>query len=125
MNTLPPKENPDGTIQIIGGSLLVPPQKQSEISVHVELDPAAMRPGKPFARFSKTFPPPKCSGFRRTVKKRILQRRSNPGAMGYLIKQTSVDNVCNAILEVQHRNPFFSPSIPKRFHKLNQKKQID
>ena len=115
MNTLPPKENPDGTIQIIGGSLLVPPQKQSEISVHVELDPAAMRPGKPFARFSKTFPPPKCSGFRRTVKKRILQRRSNPGAMGYLIKHTSVDNVCNAILEVHIGTHFSARQFPNVF----------
>ena len=39
------------------------------------------------------------------------------GAMGYLIKQTSADNVCHAIREVHKGNTFFSPSIPKRFHK--------
>ena len=44
----------------------------------------------------------------------------NSGAMGYLIKQTSVESVCNAILEVHQGNIFFSPSIPKRLHKRNQ-----
>jgi DNA-binding NarL/FixJ family response regulator len=43
------------------------------------------------------------------------------GAMGYLIKQTSSNNVCTAIREVMKGNAFFSPSIPKRLHKLNQK----
>ncbi len=46
----------------------------------------------------------------------------NSGAMGYLIKQTSSNNVCHAIREVQKGNTFFSPSIPKRLHKRNQKK---
>ena len=41
-------------------------------------------------------------------------------AMGYLIKQTSVESVCNVILEVRQGNIFFSPSIPKRLHKRNQ-----
>ena len=36
------------------------------------------------------------------------------GAMGYLIKHTSADNVCQAIREVHKGNTFFSPSIPKR-----------
>jgi len=49
----------------------------------------------------------------------------NSGAIGYLIKQTSVDTVCKAIREVHKGNTFFSPSIPKRLHKRNQKKQID
>jgi DNA-binding NarL/FixJ family response regulator len=49
----------------------------------------------------------------------------NSGAIGYLIKQTSVDTVCQAIREVHKGNTFFSPSIPKRLHKRNQKKQID
>jgi DNA-binding NarL/FixJ family response regulator len=49
----------------------------------------------------------------------------NSGAMGYLIKQTSSNNVCHAIREVQKGNTFFSPSIPKRLHKRNQKKKID
>jgi DNA-binding NarL/FixJ family response regulator len=47
------------------------------------------------------------------------------GAMGYLIKQTSADCVCHAIREVQKGNTFFSPSIPKRLHKRNRKKQMD
>jgi DNA-binding NarL/FixJ family response regulator len=41
------------------------------------------------------------------------------GAKGYLIKQTSADDVCNAIREVHKGNTFFSPSIPKRLHKAN------
>ena len=45
----------------------------------------------------------------------------NSGAMGYLIKQTSGDNVCTAIREVSKGNTFFSPSIPKRLHKRNRK----
>jgi DNA-binding NarL/FixJ family response regulator len=44
----------------------------------------------------------------------------NSGAMGYLIKQTSADNVCHAIREVHKGNTFFSPTIPKRLHKGNQ-----
>jgi DNA-binding NarL/FixJ family response regulator len=43
----------------------------------------------------------------------------NSGAMGYLIKQTSTDNVCTAIREVHKGNTFFSPSIPSRLHKRN------
>ena len=45
----------------------------------------------------------------------------NSGAMGYLIKQTSADCVCEAIREVQKGNTFFSPSIPSRLHKRNRK----
>ena len=41
------------------------------------------------------------------------------GAKGYLIKQTSADDVCTAIREVHKGNTFFSPSIPKRLHKAN------
>jgi DNA-binding NarL/FixJ family response regulator len=46
----------------------------------------------------------------------------NSGAMGYLIKQSCADNVCQAIREVQKGNTFFSASIPKRLHKRNGKK---
>ena len=46
----------------------------------------------------------------------------NSGAMGYLIKQTSSDNVCTAIREVQKGNTFFSPSIPKRLQQRELKK---
>jgi cytochrome c oxidase accessory protein FixG len=38
-------EKPAGSLQIMGGSLIVAPQKQSENSVLVELDPAAMQSG--------------------------------------------------------------------------------
>jgi DNA-binding NarL/FixJ family response regulator len=46
----------------------------------------------------------------------------NSGAIGYLIKQTSVDTVCQAIREVHKGNTFFSPSISSRLHKRKQKK---
>jgi DNA-binding NarL/FixJ family response regulator len=46
------------------------------------------------------------------------------GAMGYLIKQTSADNVCAAIREVYKGNTFFSPSIPKRLQKRNHKVEM-
>ena len=49
----------------------------------------------------------------------------NSGAMGYLIKQTSADNVCTAIREVQKGKTFFSASIPKRLHKRNQKMALN
>jgi DNA-binding NarL/FixJ family response regulator len=39
------------------------------------------------------------------------------GAMGYLIKQTSVSSVCDALREVSKGGTFFSPCIPKRLHK--------
>ncbi len=39
------------------------------------------------------------------------------GAMGYLIKQTSADNVCSAIRSVQKGNRVFSLSIASRLHK--------
>ena len=41
------------------------------------------------------------------------------GAMGYLIKQTSADNVCHAIREVHKGNTFFSPTIPSHLNKRN------
>src|SRR5216117_3319206 len=43
------------------------------------------------------------------------------GAMGFLLKQTSSDNVCQAIREVQKGNTFFSSSIAKRVHNQYQK----
>ena len=42
---------------------------------------------------------------------------TNSGAMGYLIKHTSGENVCEAIREVQKGNTFFSSSIPRHLHK--------
>ncbi|MFZ0826599.1 MAG: response regulator transcription factor [Verrucomicrobiia bacterium] len=47
----------------------------------------------------------------------------NSGARGYLIKQTSADNVCSAIREVHKGNTYFSPSIPRRLHARKQKKR--
>jgi DNA-binding NarL/FixJ family response regulator len=46
----------------------------------------------------------------------------NSGAMGYLIKQTSADNICTAIREVHKGKTFFSPSIPKRLQHRKRKK---
>ena len=44
------------------------------------------------------------------------------GASGFLLKQTSSDNLATAIREVQKGNTFFSPSIPKHLHKRNREK---
>ena len=38
-------ENPSGNLQVMGQDIVVPPQKQAETSVLIELDPAAMKPG--------------------------------------------------------------------------------
>lgn len=41
------------------------------------------------------------------------------GAAGYLIKQTSVDLLSQAIREVQKGNTFFSPLVARRLHNLH------
>ena len=51
-----------------------------------------------------------------------VKNATESGAAGFLLKQTSSHDVCRAIREVQKGNTFFSPSIPKRLHKRNQKK---
>ena len=51
-----------------------------------------------------------------------IEAAVNSGAMGYLIKHTSADCVCQAIREVHKGNTFFSPSIPKRLHKRKRNK---
>ncbi len=43
------------------------------------------------------------------------------GAVGFLLKQTSAQDVCRAIREVQKGKTFFSPSISKRQDRLNLK----
>jgi DNA-binding NarL/FixJ family response regulator len=43
------------------------------------------------------------------------------GAAGFLLKQTSYDNLAAAIREVQKGNTFFSPAISKRLQGRNQK----
>jgi DNA-binding NarL/FixJ family response regulator len=42
------------------------------------------------------------------------------GASGFLLKQTSSDNLATAIREVQKGNTFFSPAISKRLHGRDQ-----
>jgi DNA-binding NarL/FixJ family response regulator len=53
-----------------------------------------------------------------------IEAAANSGAMGYLIKHTAVDNLCQAIREVHKGNTFLSPSIPKYLHKRYRKKQM-
>jgi DNA-binding NarL/FixJ family response regulator len=43
----------------------------------------------------------------------------NSGAVGFLVKQTSAQDVCRAIREVQKGKTFFSPSISRRLNRLN------
>jgi len=50
-----------------------------------------------------------------------VEEAINSGAMGYLVKQTSADDVCLAIREVQKGNTFFSPSISRHLRKRNGK----
>jgi DNA-binding NarL/FixJ family response regulator len=54
-----------------------------------------------------------------------VKEAANSGAMGYLIKHTAVDSLCQAIREVHKGNTFLSPSIPKHLHKRYRKKQMD
>ena len=53
-----------------------------------------------------------------------VEEAINSGAMGYLVKQTSADNVCLAIREIHEGNTFFSPSIPRHLRKRNGKKKL-
>jgi DNA-binding NarL/FixJ family response regulator len=52
-----------------------------------------------------------------------VKEATHSGAMGYLIKQICVDDVCGAIREVQSGHTFYSPSIPRRLQKRSGKKQ--
>jgi DNA-binding NarL/FixJ family response regulator len=51
-----------------------------------------------------------------------VEEAAKSGAMGYLIKHTAVDSLCQAIREVHKGNTFFSPSIPKHLRKRYRKK---
>jgi DNA-binding NarL/FixJ family response regulator len=51
-----------------------------------------------------------------------VEEAAKSGAMGYLIKHTAVDHLCQAIREVHKGNIFLSPSIPKHLHKRYRKK---
>ena len=46
----------------------------------------------------------------------------NSGAVGYLIKYTAANCVCEAIRTVNAGRKFFSPSVPKYFHQPKVKK---
>ena len=46
-----------------------------------------------------------------------VEEAMNSGAMGYLMKQTSIDKVCHAVREVQKGNTVFRPSIPIHLRK--------
>jgi DNA-binding NarL/FixJ family response regulator len=48
-----------------------------------------------------------------------IKSATDSGAVGFLLKQTSTHDVCQAIREVQKGKTFFSPSISKRRDRLN------
>jgi DNA-binding NarL/FixJ family response regulator len=48
-----------------------------------------------------------------------VKNANDSGAVGFLLKQTSAHEVGRAIREVQNGNTFFSPSISRRFDRLN------
>jgi len=48
-----------------------------------------------------------------------VQCATESGAMGFLLKQTSAQDVCRAIREVQKGKTFFSASISRRLDRLN------
>ncbi len=48
-----------------------------------------------------------------------VENANDSGAVGFLLKQTSSQDVCRAIREVQKGNRFFSPSISRRFDQVN------
>src|ERR1019366_7006603 len=54
-----------------------------------------------------------------------VEEAAKSGAMGYLIKHTAVDSLCQAIREADKGNTVLSPSIPKHLHKQYRKKQMD
>lgn len=48
-----------------------------------------------------------------------VQEATNSGAVGFLIKQSSAENVCEAIREVQKGKTYFSSSVAKRLQQQN------
>lgn len=48
-----------------------------------------------------------------------VQNAIDSGAKGFLLKQTSAQDVCHAIREVEKGKTFFSPSIARHFNRLN------
>lgn len=52
-----------------------------------------------------------------------VKNATESGAVGFLLKQTSAQDVCHAIREVHKGNQFFSPSIAKRRDRINPQSQ--
>ena len=52
-----------------------------------------------------------------------VEDAANSGARGFLLKQTSVHEVCRAIREVHQGNTFYSPSISKRLDRFDRRGQ--
>jgi DNA-binding NarL/FixJ family response regulator len=48
-----------------------------------------------------------------------VKNATESGAVGFLLKQTSAHDVCRAIREVHEGKTFFTPSISRRFDRLN------
>lgn len=48
-----------------------------------------------------------------------VQNATESGAVGFLLKQTSANEVCRAIREVHAGKTFFSPSVSRHFNRLN------
>ena len=48
-----------------------------------------------------------------------VQEATNSGAVGFLIKQSSAQNVCEATREVQKGNTYFSASVGRRLQQQN------
>jgi len=70
----------------------------------------------------KAFPATKVLMFSSYSDEAYIEESINSGAMGYLIKYTAADCVCEAIREVQKGMTFFSTSIPKHLHQRKRKK---
>ena len=50
-----------------------------------------------------------------------VKSATESGAVGFLLKQASAHEVCRAIREVEKGHTFFSPSIARRFDRINPK----
>jgi DNA-binding NarL/FixJ family response regulator len=48
-----------------------------------------------------------------------VEEATNSGAVGFLIKQSSAQNVCEAIREVQKGKTYFSPTVARRLQQQN------
>jgi hypothetical protein len=53
-----------------------------------------------------------------------MEESAKCGAMGYLIKHTSVNSLCRAIRAVHKGKTFFKPQVPHHLHKRNGKKAL-